>query len=843
MLPVFKLSQALDHYDFLEDSEESFLEAVEYQNKNQISKLMYGLVPSKLGILAFDIGISYLLGIGTKIDEKLAAIWLDTAASCALDQAVVRTFFSMLENSLEFEVDTPRRLWSYMSAFSALPRSLNYLRKDDPALHSTISAVVRNCLWGHLEPQNDMLHIEEYISTLISSIRDGSIPVNGPLPYWPGKTFCQESALHLCAVAGMVDFATFLIVEKGADVDATNLRNETPIFLATRAGRYQMALMLLDHNADVSHVNTEGLGIMHCLSIMDDDEAAALVPLYHSRGAKVVQEVPDPICIVADFLNLQNCLPITLAAVRGQECLFSALLTAHKGEKMTPGHVKELLRILCLIHFDGMLEEVLAAIMEITEIIMLSFICEEPSLNNGGKSPTPTLTSVEATPILSVLFDSACQDGVEALKTPQFLSSLLYAALTSPVLTVDFLRRGLHGKEHLLRLRSTISTLLSWGADPLVVGSVHLPDYPYRKNILSTVLDRKDPSLLQLFLEHLETKHVDVLAALRDHDTFGGENALSYTIYHDSYENFLFLLHHYPPLAESSEDDHTILHVAAANKRVEFIRELLGVGIDCYVKNEAGFTPFLWAVAINSNLEVADLLVKDANTKLLLGSNAEEAFTVYVRLLAGIMRMNQPNNLKYLTEAIGLPPFSFDAGDHTLFTILLEDLRPPLTDHLKMDLQARILRYFIELFPKHLDFIDARGKAALHYAAENANVAATRLLLENGANPNILTEKVGHGPRSTKGELTPLDLALWKEQNGPEEFIVEGAMDIKSWQQSLEEVVGLLFKYGSDSGPGAALLVGMRVRYAKAKHAYLKLPGPAFGTRGMLICEYSLIEC
>lgn len=151
---------------------------------------------------------------------------------------------------------------------------------------------------------------------LRSAIRADITSPNEPLPGRLLTPDLKEIPLYFCAAVGDIDFVSFFVVEAGADVNVINLRNETPIFYATRAGYFEIASLLLGYGASVTHISTEGIGVMYTLALMDDCYAATLALRYLAKGATIQVKASEEPGDYVDVFSLGKGLPIMWVVVK-----------------------------------------------------------------------------------------------------------------------------------------------------------------------------------------------------------------------------------------------------------------------------------------------------------------------------------------------------------------------------------------------------------------------------------------------------------------------------------------------------------------------------------------------
>ena len=88
--------------------------------------------------------------------------------------------------------------------------------------------------------------------------------------------------LHVATFHGHVD-CTRLLLDAGADMEATNLESETPLFSAT----VETSRLLLDRGANIHAVDEYGRSALHKASGSDERDASERVEFLISRGANV----------------------------------------------------------------------------------------------------------------------------------------------------------------------------------------------------------------------------------------------------------------------------------------------------------------------------------------------------------------------------------------------------------------------------------------------------------------------------------------------------------------------------------------------------------------------------
>jgi ankyrin repeat protein len=628
--------------------------------------------------------------------------------------------------------------------------------------------------------------------------------VNAYLPVHSYEQDYHETALHYATAIGDIDFVRYLITVAGADINALNRRNESAIFYANITGQLDMAKLLLSHGADITQANYHGISIVHTLTRFNDADAATLLPdlLHHGLDIypRTSEESIRASAAALDIPAVFPTLPIAAAAMRQQQRLFDGFLEAHKTRKLEHSDLILLLVTLANHHLSRFLEKILLSVEEISET---------PKITVGHHTSDqiePAFTPLDA----SSTSKKQNSETNEVIVTHDLLLYLFQQAIYTDGLDI-ILRRSLHGKQAFLEKRDTIATLLKFGSTA-TMEELNISEFA-RKTLRECILSG-DNITLTTCMEVFSERGQDLADALADHSLYGGHQALGMSIIRDAYDNFLFLLDTYPFLRDTvnSQGD-TSLHQAARMRSTRYVERLLERGADRYVRNQTGETPFFTALISGSNLEVATLLAKDAFMDIILGRCPVTGLTVFSRLLDLMVRWKRNidiRTLQFLVDNYGSPSMFFDRRTNvTIFRYLLS-AKTPYTDTEQLDKEVAIFRYMADLLKDDINSLDPFGFAPLHYAAIFANPNAVEILLERKATANILTiESTVQSPKSKVGH-TPLAWALLRKNNGPPPHLKEGTVDVKLWQQRMDQVLERLARENKDVGPGADLATGMR---------------------------------
>ncbi|KPA36444.1 serine threonine protein kinase [Fusarium langsethiae] len=587
-------------------------------------------------------------------------------------------------------------------------------------------------------------------------------------------------------------------------VNITNLRNETPIFYATRANNPVIAAFLLDHGARVDHISTEGLSIAHCLSMMDDQQAADLLPRYLDCGASLGEVALDTLTERSDRMSLGAGLPLMWAVFKNRPILFEAILRSHSRPQLqiTPADYCTLLTIICALNHDKMLE--IAVRLYSSSVNQLLGVADTPNtIQLRGRFPMTGTNVVE--------MDLVLEEPFQGITTSNYTRLLLKALDANSRLLLD--RRYLHRANFKQAKAQTCSFLLKHGADP----TQRCEDNEPKSTALSYAVYTGDIVAFRLFVTHLQEGGVELLPILSNTETFGGYSALQRAIYSDSRDIFFFLVEKYPGLLElKGEAGRGPLQSAVTQVWPGYCEELLRRGASIYDRANDRSTPSTWALMRNPTLDgaktVMEMMAIGADMDRILGPDQESGYTAFAKMIHGmtVYKIDYGfDRLEYLVQRFGKP--SFIANSQTgasLITHLLMP-KPPLSDASTMVTQAAMLRYIMQLFPEKLNIVEdmIRG-TALHLACGLGNLACVEVLLELGADVDVETRS----PSRERG-ITALGLAVQRMHDPPPRAIRElGSREIATFRKNIELIIAALARKGAETaGKAASVALVLRV--------------------------------
>ncbi|KAM0261747.1 hypothetical protein ACHAPA_009642 [Fusarium lateritium] len=825
ILTKFQFPELQDLDSEYPGGEEELLTALDTLPIKHRYQLRRSQIPARFQHLAYQIFLSYTTEHRTQANEVEAIKWFYWAAMGQRKFAML--WYWCYQNSFTDHPFTdrpfPRRLWAAKAMLLGNKRSEILLKHTAPVLCAQIKSIFHRIYWGRKSRQTQRFTMTwPEIQAWVQS--DGT-HVNASLPVHSYEEDYHETALHYAVAIGDLDFVKYLITVAGADINALNQRDESAIFYATITGQLEMARLLLSHGADVSQVNYHGVGIVHTLTRFNDADAATLLPDLLRHGLDIYPQTPvDSIkasAAVLDIPTVLPILPIVGVAMRQQHRLFEAFLEAHKKRKLKHSDLKLLLMTLANYHLSQCLEQILLHVKEVSET---------PGIKVGHHTGVQ-IESV-STPLDTSSASKKQDNGADGVTMAHDLLLLLF----QKAIYVDgldiILRRGLHGKQASLEKRKIIAALLKFGSTaPMDEQSIS--EFA-RKSLRECILSG-DNIALTTCVEMFNERGQHLADVVADQSLYGGNQALGRSIIRDAYDNFVFLLDTYPFLRDIT-DSHggTSLHQAAAMKSTRYVERLLDRGADRYVRNQTGETPFFTSLISGPNLEVATLLAQDAYMDVILGRCPVTGLTAFSRLLNQMVQWKQNieiHTLQYLVDNYGPPSMFYNRKTNvTIFRYLLW-AKTPYTDTEQLDKEVAIFRYMADLLQDDINTLDPFGLAPLHYAASFANTSAVNILLEREATANILIiESTIQGSESKAG-YTPLAWAILMKNSGPPAHLKEGTVDVRLWQQRMEQVLKRLSQESQDVGPRADMGTIMRALCLSdegigAHVAVVNLPAP-----------------
>ncbi|RSL94052.1 hypothetical protein CDV31_014466 [Fusarium ambrosium] len=487
----------------------------------------------------------------------------------------------------------------------------------------------------------------------------------------------------------MADLQLFrrLLQEESVDINVTNNRGETPLFYAVRAGKLDVARLLLDNGASVNNINTDGWSLLHCLTMMEDKEAAELAPLLIARYAPMNIEVNEtrrgPRC---DSFHLGAGIPLFWAALKSCPCLFEVLLLAHRrpGYRIRYGDRYQLLQFLATLNQADMLRLVLEAGDSIVEP-------DESPIDESARETIRArcrqlVFSISGVPV------SRLQPGSVALDVEDFSYLLRHALDTKPMHVLQ--RRVVHGSGFRRAKKLTLKHLLGAGADPINTRGYDMPRQP-RMPELMVAIRHSDTIALEIFLEYAEASGMDVCQLLtRPFRCWVGDldfdmDAVAVTIRGDARETFAMLLDRYPSVLEKPKRRGVeALRLAAMEDWPGYVETLINLGV---ADDEDPLVPLFLALSRNNNLDVIKILSEKPGTGMMLKRDPDKRHRAFKVVLHSVLDHKSNigiDRLRFLVDEYGVPNFTQE--DTSLAEIITSDT--PATDTARQAFEDAVLR-------------------------------------------------------------------------------------------------------------------------------------------------------
>ncbi|RTE76428.1 hypothetical protein BHE90_009105 [Fusarium euwallaceae] len=735
-----------------------------------------------------SLGSSYIWGRGVDIDEQLGLEWYALAARLGSD--FDQTMFCLLEEIAErrLSADLPRKLWCAIAIFDhGDVAASKYLKDSYPGLYASVEMSARMNRWSIIN--------RLYISAMGEpNLQMGSSNVEIVRQRLdPSSVYGedQRTALHLCAMAEERTSVEYLLLEEGANINATTTTNETPIFHAVRGGNFQVAKYLCQQGAETHHINEDGLTIFHLLPLMDDSDAAELAPMLIHGGAKLHHSATENCEYPFPWRGIG--IPLFWAALKSRRELFVKLLSLHCtiGDRLSILEYKTLVLVLSICHHCDMLSLVVKA---------------EPDLVHKDRQPS-NLTSIaqlwQGLGIGNLEPGLTHTPGSPTLGPMECTLALLFSMKESS--SFNLFRHLNHRKDFPRAKLATVELLLSLGADPVLP----LMEAPARITAPYLAIYCKDTDLFKLFVEHVRSKGVDPFPILSDLDGFDGCTALYRAIDNDARGIFLFLLKTCPSLVNiPTRVGLTPLHLAAIKTWPNYARELLSYGASPYAEAENGLRPFEQAVAMNPDLEpakeIADMIYRSSERDRLLGpSQKGEGCTAFDSIL--LSRNLTADRVEWFVQKYGKPSYHITLSLRKPISVYLGAWKT-LPSHKAVNAQkAAVLKTLVKTFFTEIndydDVSEDTRRTPLQIAALEGNVSAVQVLVEHGAELDLEAQ----GGRRFAGH-TAAGMALVRKHSGicPPWVLRGGRQEKELFNNDMERILDILVRHGSQTAGSRA---------------------------------------
>ena len=663
------------------------------------------------GKFALDAAISHFTGTGVQINEIEARQWLRLAALAGNDEAVFLSPVIDPPISSSNQSNFPYRLFLVLGALAGMKESLALLLVHYPSTyHATLQ--------------------------ILQSKRRPALP--SEIPYSNDKILCGYLDAEVICLPNL------------------SLRG------ALESHNIDIARsLLLRDGTDASSVNERNVGIMHCLSLLEDSEAAGLVNLCYERGAMldIQAELQIP-CM----LQLVSGTPLAWAASQNMEKLFEALLELHK---------RHCVPIVDFWH-------ICYAVAKINSQQMLSSI-----LDVGREAPW----------LVSPRFNLSEHSQKLLLQI-----ALGKAMASHSLVMID--RRIQHGSDFERAYKQTLLLLLETGADPfyLPCQSIDAPNgQPHFPSAMLLSLEHDDEVSMRIFVNHHRLNNLPV-------DIFN--HCIADSILNSARRCFEIIMDAFPDLANqvSAHGSTPILsplRAASYSKDPFFATMLLDRGADFMTSLGDGYTPIESAL-VGGCIATAEEIYNRHNEeqlKLLWNPRSPNNSTMIGKLVGNWVRKRTNVEIVKVmrwVDSKGGARFLADAN-WPVWNLILSELPPPLrTDALQ---DKVILNALFDMFWDKLGYRDAEGLAPIHRAVKTGNLEALEILFDKGVDLSLETISL----QPCRNGETALNLAMKYKRDVPSEVKQDPVM-LKTWSLKMEAIIRALIDRNAGLGSGSTII-------------------------------------
>lgn len=672
--------------------------------------------------LAFNIAMSHCFELGTQLDESELVKWLYIAAQRGHAHALWMA--PLIQSSYECpEHQHLRDLCLVVGACIGSKPSLSVLRTQEPKLYkATLTAI----------QQRSRPDLNE----------DGSI--------WMFMDFLHSPLLDPC---------TFELMD------------------ALRTHNVDRARVLLnDDSTDASIVDDAGRGVLHALTLLEDEKAEDLAKLCCVRGANLSLSATDNERTESWLLGSSTeGTPIYWAAAKGMTLLFRALLLLHVGTGTIIEHAYRITMLVASRHHHC----ILAALLE-------------------QQKQTPHL-------FLQEIYISDSQSFEFVPGSEEYTQTLLGMSLTR-MGTFPLYRRIFHGSNADIAQKSTVELVLDQGGDPLHLPCPGLADLGAEDiySAFSSVLIADDVSAAAILASNIDR------SGLNANDLEVLSQSLQLCMYNKSGRCFELLVNTFPQLLNFGESGSffselstlTPLNAAARQSDPTYARVLLERGADISIWHN-NFSPLARAVT-DGHPQTAEVIYEycsEAERQRDFGPNERTGFTLMGRVMSvwctGKKSQSLISVMQWIRNKGGATFIGNVRDDVPLWCEILK--RRPSTTAEDSRLDDRMLEALFDMFPDKLNQPDSSGYFPIHWATLNGHKRAIELLLQRGADLNAETTSA-HFRGRTAFDLIVLRLNM----NTPPDVLRGGKVELRRWRERLRDLLHFFVSKGTGCGSGTS---------------------------------------
>jgi ankyrin repeat protein len=520
---------------------------------------------------ALQLSVCYCIGFGVTADMSEARNWIAKSATRGSVEArgLVGRFYEACGEKIPS--DFPITEWLFQGMISGSRVAADDLQKLDPAEYRKAQNLFQLNICS---PDSDWLHSNGQINMELVQSRAIAAAEQGVGIANLRVNDAKDTLLHYAAAQGNVEFAEALLrgSPEGA-IDVVNVKQETALLYACRAGHPEMVRYLISNHANVQNKSLDGVTPLHWIISMTKSAIQPIAELLVLSGADTEAKTISLIQRSSHSLDdLPLGTPLSWAIATGNEFAVRTLLN-------------------------------LGAIPAI-EVSGLSLLREAVSIHSPG--------------IVQILLrEDICNDDIGDFDDMGW--SILSYAISGENKFSGMIR---HGENYHNAVKSTFQLLVAQGADVTAV------DLTYGSTGGTAVMFAVRYGALEI-LEILLSLGLSEQIAVPCGDT----SPLTWAIENEDKEKFRLLMKYRSTIDHFFNESNgmTLLHGCSYSMKhgAFFARELLKHGADINAVTAEGYSPLREAIC-NGNSDVAKVLLSE-------GASAEDIDTDGFSILGSVL--------------------------------------------------------------------------------------------------------------------------------------------------------------------------------------------------------------
>ena len=543
------------------------------------------------------------------------------------------------------------------------------------------------------------------------------------------KKDCRKRAeIHKASMNGDLKIVEALL-SKGAEIDVEDEDRYTPLMLAAERGHIDILLCLIDHGADVNKKDCRKRAEIHKASMNGD---LKIVEALLSKGAVI--NVEDEDC----------CTPLMLAAERGHIDILLYLID-HGADVNRKDCRKQ-----TALHYAGKRGD-----LKVAEAL-LSKGAEIDVEDKDSCTPLMSAMKFQKFAIMCHLikaganvkrlvdYFSGIEKGSYHGRDP-LLCALSFAINNNHIAEADVLIANGVGIEGELDSDSP-RTALTWSAEKghdslvrtLILQGVNVNYQDAKDGRKRTALHYASASGHLKVVEALLSKGAKIDVEDGDHCT-----PLMVAAEKGHIDIVLYLINHSADVNKKDVHKRTALHYASKTNDLKVVGALLNKGAEIDVEDVYNFTPLILAVKYQKFAIMCRLIEAGANVKQLVDYYSDIGKCIYLGRYHLLWSLSYAINNNHIAEAGVL----ITNGAVIEGELDIDPSRTALTWSAENGHDSLVRSLILQ--GVDVNYQDASGHSALHFAASSNHIQCGILLVEAGANLRLVN----------RDSHTPLDLA------------------------------------------------------------------------------------